>query len=82
MAAIEDQLREVRAQISAVQGKKARAQVEHDNALTRKEDARNMLEQEFGVTTTDDAKRVLIDLQSELDTAVLTVTTKLEEAGA
>ena len=80
--AIEDKLREIRTQISTVQSKKARAQVEYDNALQRKNTARTQLGTSYGVTTTDQAKETLARLEAELETAIADVESALTEAGA
>lgn len=80
--AIEDQLREIRTTISQVQGKKARAQVELDNANERLETARTTLKEDFGVETTDEARTKLTDLQAELESVVAEVERALEESGA
>lgn len=80
--AIEDQIREIRTSISQAQGRKARAQVEHDNAIERQNTAKSTLKEDFGVSTNDDAKRVLTELQDELDSAVVKIEAALAEAGA
>lgn len=80
--AVEDQLREIRTRISQVQSQKARATVEHENAVARRDAAKKTLKEEFGVETTEDAKRVLAELQTELNDAVAAVESKLSEAGA
>lgn len=82
MAAIEDQIREVRGTIAQVQSKKARAAVEWENAKSRLADARKVLEEEFDVRTTEDAKAKLAELRAELNDAVAEVETALAEAGA
>lgn len=80
--AIEDKIREIRTSISQAQGKKARAQVEYDNAVERRNSAKKSLKEDFGVETNDDAKRVLNELQTELDATVTKVEQSLAEAGA
>lgn len=82
MATIEDQIRELRTAISTVQGKKARAAVELDNAKDRLAEARRVLKSEFGVETTEDAKEKLEALRAELDDAVSGIESLLQEAGA
>lgn len=80
--AIEDQLRELRTAISQAQGRKARAQVELDNAEARVEEASKTLKEDFGVETKEQAREKLTELQAELDAAVAEVEAALEEAGA
>lgn len=80
--AIEDKIREIRTSISQAQGKTARAQVEHDNATERRSSAQKTLKEDFGVETNEDAKRVLVELQTELDDAVTKIESALAEAGA
>lgn len=82
MATIEDQIRELRTAISTVQGKKARAAVELDNAKDRLAEARKVLKDEFGVSTTEDAKEKLEALRAELADAVSGIESLLQEAGA
>lgn len=82
MATLEDQIREIRTAISAVQAKKARAAVELDNARERLATARQILKDEFGVVTTDDARTKLDDLRGELAEAIREVEDLLESAGA
>lgn len=80
--AIDDQIREIRGAIALVQNKKARAAVELDNAKTRVADARRALAEEFGVTTTEDARAKLTELRAELDAAMAEIEAQLAVAGA
>jgi cell division protein ZapA (FtsZ GTPase activity inhibitor) len=79
--AIEDQIREIRTQISQQQTRVTRAQVEKENAERRRDQAAETL-RGFGVTSTEEARAKLTQLQGELDTAVSDIEAQLKEAGA
>lgn len=79
---IEDQLREIRTRISQVQGRKARAQVEHENATERLTSAKASLKADFGVETNAEAKEKRATLEAELEAVVADVQKELAEAGA
>lgn len=80
--AMEDDLKRLHAQITAVQSKKAKAAVELDNAKDRLETARTLLKDEFGVTTTTEARAKLEELREELATAIAQIEELLTAAGA
>lgn len=82
MASLEDQIREIRTAISAVQGRKVRAAVELENAQDRLRTAKDTLKTEFGVSTTAEAREMLDRLQNELNEALVAVEVALSEAGA
>lgn len=79
---VEEELRSIRSQISTVQTKKARAQVEYDNAVERANTAKKTLKEEFGVSTTEDAKALLTNLEAELASAIENAKSGLAQAGA
>ena len=82
MATLEDTIRETRAAISAVQGRKARAAVDLETAKSRLDSARAVMREEFSVNTTDDAREALASLRAELDAALAQIEALLSEAGA
>lgn len=79
---VEQRIREIRAEISAITSKKARAVVELDNAQSRLASARDTLKQEFGVSTTEEARAMITVLRKELDSAIAKIEKELSEAGA
>jgi hypothetical protein len=79
---INTELREIRTGISNARTKKARAQVEYDNAQQRAEEAMTVLRDEFGVKTTAEAAETRERLKKELETRISEVLTSLESAGA
>lgn len=79
---IEDKIRELRTSISQVQARKARAAVELENSKDRLQAARRILSEEYGVTTTEQAKAKLAELSADLDDAVKSIENALNEAGA
>lgn len=82
MPSIEEDLHAIRTQITTVQSKKARAQVEYENARERAVSAKKTLEQEFGVSTTDSATALQTKLEEELAAAITEAKRQLEAAGA
>lgn len=82
MADEEDRLRAVRQRISNVQTKHARAEVEKENALERTRQAKLVLKNEFGVTTTAEAKAKRAELEAEYEREIAAAEAALAEAGA
>lgn len=80
--ALDEELRSIRTKISAVQARKARAEVMKENAQAALKQARSTLAEEYGVSTPADAKTVLTELSDELEKAVAQVRQELEAAGA
>lgn len=80
--ALEDDLRSIQQSISQAQSKVARASVERDNASAKRAAATKTLKEEFGVSTTAEAKDMLLELESNLTEAVTSVRTALAAAGA
>jgi len=80
--ALDDDLRTIQTRISQLNSKKARAEVELDNATAKKNAARAALKEEFGVSTTADAKQKQAELEEALTTVVSEIEAELEEAGA
>lgn len=79
---IDAELRELRTKISTIQSRRARAEVSRDNAKDALGAARQVLKEEFGVVTPQDAKDTLSKLSTDLQTALDNVRTELEAAGA
>lgn len=78
----EDRLREIRQRISNVANKRARAEVEKEQALDRTRKAKNVLLNDFGVKTTADAKAKREQLAADYEDAISTAEAALSEAGA
>lgn len=75
-------LEEVRKQMSAAQAKKARAEVILAQADADLSSTRQRLKDEFAVSTPDEARKVLEELQQDLDEAVANVEAALKESSA
>ena len=67
---IEDQIREARTSISRATERKTRAQVERDAAKERLEASSATLRDEFGVSSKEDARKRLTELQAELQSEI------------
>lgn len=63
----EEQIRELKTRISQAQARAARAQVERENAQAALDRARKALLDEFEVTTPDQAKAKLTELDATLE---------------
>lgn len=77
----EDQIKNLKARMSAATASRARAQVEHDNALKERDAALAGLK-DFGVTTAPEASALLERLERELVEALENVEAALKEAEA
>lgn len=71
----------VKTRLAAAQRARIRAEHERDAATAQAEHARQQLAAEFGVSTVDDAKRILADLEDDRDQALATLTAALAEIG-
>lgn len=80
--ALEDQIREARTAISQATARKTRAQVELDNAEARLETANATLKDDFEVSTKEEARAKLTELQEALQEKLAQVEEELAEAGA
>lgn len=80
--ALDEELRTLRTKISSVQARKARAEVNKENAQAELAKARGILATEYGVKTPADAKTVLSTLSEDLEQAVARVRQELEAAEA
>lgn len=79
---IEDQIRDTRTRIQSAQAKKARAAYEVESAQARLDQARSVLQTQFGASTLEEAQSVRADLHAKLEAALAEVDAKLREAGA
>ena len=79
---IEDQIREVRTAISQATARVTRAQVEKEAAQERVTEASRTLKDEFGVTSKDEARAQLVQLQQDLQDEIAKAEEKLAEADA
>lgn len=82
MTTTEQELTQIRSQISTVRTKKARAEVEVQNAKERLTAAQKALVEEFKVTTGAEAKETLAKLEEELEQEIQATKAALAEAGA
>lgn len=82
MSDVEERLNAAQQRIDAATSRKARAEVERDNAKESLAVARKTLVDEFGIKTNDDVKRVRSELDAEFEKAMREVEEALEEAGA
>jgi adenylyl- and sulfurtransferase ThiI len=82
MTDIEDRLRSVQTRRSQAATKRARDEVEVENAQKALDAAKKDLETEFGVVTGADLREVRAKLEAELEEAVADAEKALEEAGA
>lgn len=82
MTAIDDELKALQTKISAAQNAQARAQVESDNATDTITASWDTLRKEFGVSTMEDAKSLLVSLNRKRQTSIQAVKDALTEAGA
>ncbi len=80
--AIEDDLRRIQTRTSQVQAKRARASVERDNAVEKRDAAKAALKEEFGVSTNDEVREKLGALRDELATTLTDLDAELTAAGA
>ena len=78
----EDKLREIQTRRTQFQGSKVRAQVEHDNAVARKQEAEEALQKEYGVVGVEQARELLEKLRKERDDQLAAVEAALTKAGA
>lgn len=73
-------LTELKQKISAAQAAKARAEVMRDQVEGELTSTRARLQEEFGVETPDEARRVIAELTEARDTAITKAMTALEAA--
>ena len=66
----DQEVQAVRAQVSTLQSRVARAQVEHDAAVATEDKARQDLVSEFGVETPEQGKAKLAELESAAEAAL------------
>lgn len=79
---LEDEIREKRRLVSQKQAERVRAQTELDAAEERLAAARKALLDDFGVTTTEEAKAMQAQLQAELAQVEADIEKAFEAAGA
>lgn len=82
MADLEERLSAAQQRITSATGRKARAEVERDNAKDSLATSKKTLAEEFGIKTNEDVKRVRAELESEVESAIQEIEAALEEAGA
>jgi len=79
MTSTEETLTSLRTRITAATSARARAEVEHDNAVRERDAALSALK-EFGVSTPEEAAAKLKELEEELAQELAAVETALEES--
>jgi ATP phosphoribosyltransferase regulatory subunit HisZ len=82
MTAIDVQLAALRTAINDATRKRARAQVEHDQATESLRSTQQALKDEFGVENTEQAKAKLVQLRAAVDEALAEAQQALEAANA
>lgn len=75
-------LKNLRARISAATQEEARASVARDNALKNREKALSDLEAKFGVTSVEEADKLLKELKKELKKTVDKIEDSLDKLDA
>ena len=78
---IETELKDIQARISSATTKRARAQVEKENAEAELAKAKKQLKEEFGVSTNDEARALLTELTEQRDAAIEEIKISLEKSG-
>lgn len=78
----EDEIREKRQIVSQKEAERVRAQTELDAAERRLAEARKTLQDDFGVTTTEEAKAMQASLQAELAQIEADIEKAFQDAGA
>lgn len=81
MSDLDRAVTELKERIAAAQRARARAEHERDAAQARADSAREQLHRDFGVSTVDDARAMLDQLETELSTAVAQLRATLNEIG-
>lgn len=79
---VEDKIREVRTAISQATQRATRAQVELEAAQSRKDEADRTLQEEFGVSSKEEAREQLLKLQAQLSEEIALAEEKLAAADA
>ena len=82
MTAIDVQLAALRTAINDATRKRARAQVEHDQATESLRSTQQALKDEFGVENTEQAKAKLVQLRAAVDEALAEAQRALAAASA
>jgi hypothetical protein len=82
MPPIEDQIREVRTAISQATARKTRAEIEKEAAQARLDEATATLQDEFNVSSREEARDILLQLQRDLQEEIAAAEEKLAEAEA
>jgi hypothetical protein len=75
-----DRIKTIRSQIDSATQAKVRADMERDAAVATQTSMRQRLKDEFGVETSEDAQRVLTELDAELETRLSVVEAALGKA--
>lgn len=64
---VEERLSTIRQKQQEAERRRARAEAQRDEALSRQQKAEKALKQEFGVETVEEAQRLLQELQQETE---------------
>lgn len=81
MANLDDQIRELKRQLEVAHTNQTRSELLRDTARASAEKARNALEQEFGVSTLDDAKLLRSDMETQLSAKIAAIRSELDSIG-
>ncbi len=82
MSEIEDRLRSIQTRHSQATAVLARSEVELEHAGERRNEAKQKLLDEFGVSTSDDLRRVREELNSEVEKQLALAEEALSSAGS
>lgn len=79
---IETQLRELKQRQDNLTSRRTRSQFELDNAKEKFEQARQKLKEEFGLSTGEEIKNKIAELEQVRDSLLASIEADLEAAGA
>lgn len=79
---ISQTLEGLRERVNRAQAARARAEADHARAVQDKEKALSDLQEQFGVSSVQEAVETLKGLEAELQQEIINITTALEEAEA
>ena len=80
-ADVDAQIADIKTRIAAAQRARVRAEHERDAATAQAERARAQLQADFGVSTVEDAKSKLVELEAELADALTAIRAELDQMG-
>lgn len=79
MSDVDQQVNTIKTRIEVAQRKRARAEADQDAARAAADNALTQLKSEYGVSTVDEAKAMMAELQSELNACITQTRQSLDE---